>query len=42
MYKYYPHRGDRMRTRNNIKKEDIVEDIGMSIPRIYVALKINK
>jgi hypothetical protein len=38
MYKHFPHRGDGMKTLHNIKKEDIVEDMGKRMPRIYAAL----
>jgi hypothetical protein len=39
MYKYFPHRGDKMRTLHSIKKKDIVEDVGKIMPRIYAALE---
>jgi hypothetical protein len=38
IYKYCPHWVDRMRIVHNIKKEDIVENMGRNMPRIYVAL----
>jgi predicted aspartyl protease len=38
MYKYCPHKGDRMRTVHNIQEVDTVEDMGRSMPRIYAAL----
>ena len=39
MYKYCPHKGDRMRIVHNLKEADIVEDMGRSVPRIYVTLE---
>jgi hypothetical protein len=38
MYKYCPHQRDKMKTMHSIKKEDMVEDMGKNMPRIYVAL----
>jgi hypothetical protein len=38
MYKYCPHKGDRMRTVHNIQEVNTVEDMGRSMPRIYAAL----
>jgi hypothetical protein len=38
MYKYFPHRGDKMKTMHSIKKEETIEDVGRSMPRIYAAL----
>jgi hypothetical protein len=39
MYKYCPHKGDRMRIAHNLKEADIVEDMGRSVPRIYATLE---
>jgi hypothetical protein len=38
MYKYCPHRGDKMKTLHSIKQEETIEDVGKSMPRIYAAL----
>jgi hypothetical protein len=38
MYKYYPHRGDNMNTFHSIKREEILEDVGKNMPRIYASL----
>jgi len=38
MYIYCPHWRDKIRTLHIIKQEKIVEDVGGSIPRLYVAL----
>jgi hypothetical protein len=38
MYKYYPHRGDKKKTLHKIKEEEMVEDVGKRMPRIYAAL----
>jgi hypothetical protein len=39
MYKYFPHREDKMRTLHNIQEATIVEDMGINIPRIYASLE---
>jgi hypothetical protein len=39
MYKYFPHREDKMRTLHNIQEATTVEDMGKNIPRIYAALE---
>jgi hypothetical protein len=39
MYKYFPHKGDKMKTMHKIQEATIVEDMGRSIPRIYVSLE---
>jgi hypothetical protein len=38
LYKDCPHKRDRMRTMHNIEEDNIVNDMGRSMPRIYVAL----
>jgi hypothetical protein len=38
MYKDCPHKGDNMRTMNNIEESNTMDDVGNSMPRIYVAL----
>jgi hypothetical protein len=42
MYKDFSHSGDKMRTAHNIKHEDIVEDVGRNILRIYANLDNRK
>jgi hypothetical protein len=39
MHKYCPHKGDRMRIVHNLQEVDRVEDMGRSVPRIYVTLE---
>jgi hypothetical protein len=42
MYRYCPHKGDKMRTMHDIQEATTVEDVGRvgrSIPMIYVALE---
>jgi hypothetical protein len=39
MYKDCTHRGDKKKIFHGIKKEEIVEDMGKTMPRIYVALE---
>jgi hypothetical protein len=39
LYEDYPHKEDRMRSMHNIQEFDIVDDVGRSMPRIYVALE---
>jgi hypothetical protein len=38
MYKYFPHKGDRMRIVHKLGEVDTMEDMGRSMPRIYVVL----
>jgi hypothetical protein len=38
LYRDFPHKGERMRTIHNIQDVDIVKYMGISMPRIYVAL----
>jgi hypothetical protein len=33
MYKYCPHKGDRMRIVHNLQEVDTMEDMGRSVPR---------
>jgi hypothetical protein len=37
-YKYFPHINDKVRAVHNVHQEEIVEDMGNRIPRIYAAL----
>jgi len=38
MHKYYPHQGDKMKNLHRIKKEETIEDMEKSVPRIYSTL----
>jgi len=38
MYTSFPHQGESMNTMHNIKKEETIEDVGKSMPRIYASL----
>jgi hypothetical protein len=39
MYKYFPQKEHKMKTLHNIQEDNIVEDKGINIPRIYEALE---
>jgi hypothetical protein len=39
MYRDFSHRGEKVRTVHNVKQDETVEDMGRSVPRIYVALE---
>jgi hypothetical protein len=38
MFRDCPHRGGKMRTVHNVKQDEIVEDMGRNVPRIYASL----
>jgi len=38
MYRDFPHRGEKLRTIHNVHQVDIVEEMGINVPRIYVSL----
>jgi hypothetical protein len=38
MYRDFPHRGEKVRIVHNVQQDDIVEDMGINVPRIYAAL----
>jgi hypothetical protein len=38
IYKYCPHRGDKMRIVHRINQEEAIEDMGRSMPTIYATL----
>jgi hypothetical protein len=42
MYRDCPHRGEKVRTVHNVKRYEIVEDMCISVPRIYAALNKKK
>jgi hypothetical protein len=41
-YKYYPHKNGKARTVHNVQQDEIVEDMGSRMPRIYVNLDNKK
>jgi hypothetical protein len=38
MFKYCPHRGEKMRIVHNVKQTETMEDMVRNVPRIYAAL----
>jgi hypothetical protein len=38
MYRYCPHRGEKMRNFHNVQQDETVEDMGRNVPRIYASL----
>jgi hypothetical protein len=38
MYRYFPHRGEKVRIVHNVQQTDTVEDMGKNVPRIYATL----
>jgi hypothetical protein len=38
MFKYCPHKGEKGRIVHNVQQDEIVEDMGRKIPKIYEAL----
>jgi hypothetical protein len=38
MYRDCPHKGENMRTVHNVQQADIVEDMGINVPRIHASL----
>ena len=42
MFIDFPHRGERVRTIHNVKQDEIMEDMGINVPRIYAALDNKK
>jgi hypothetical protein len=39
MYKYFPHKEDKMLTLHNIQESTTIEGMGKNIPRIYASLE---
>jgi len=37
-YRYFSHKSDKVRVVHNVQQEEIVGDMGRSVPRIYAAL----
>ena len=42
MFRYCPHRGEKVRIVHNVQQDEIVEDMGKNVPRIYAALDNKK
>jgi hypothetical protein len=42
MYKYFPHRSERVKIVHNAQQDEIVEDMGINVPNIYASLDKNK
>jgi len=42
MFIDFPHRGEKVRIVHNVKQDEIMEDIGRNVRRIYVALDNKK
>jgi hypothetical protein len=42
MYRYCPHRGEKVRTVHNVQQAKTMEDMGISVPRIYATLHNKK
>jgi hypothetical protein len=38
MYRYFPHRSEKVRTNHNVKQDEIMEDMCINVPKIYAAL----
>jgi hypothetical protein len=41
MYRYFPHRGEKVRTIHNVQEDETMEDMGRNVSGIYAAL-VNK
>jgi hypothetical protein len=39
MFIYCPHRGEKVRNVHNVQQAEIVEDMGINVPRIYASLE---
>jgi hypothetical protein len=42
MFRDFPHRGEKVRNFHNVHQDEIVEDMGINVPRIYAALDNKK
>jgi hypothetical protein len=42
MFRYCPHRGEKVRTAHNLQQDETMEDMGINVPRIYAALDNKK
>jgi F0F1-type ATP synthase beta subunit len=39
MFKYFPHRGEKVRIVHNVQQVETMEDMGRNVPSIYAALE---
>jgi hypothetical protein len=39
MFRYFPHRGEKVRTVHNVQQDETMEDMGRNVPRIYATLE---
>jgi len=42
MYRDFPRRSERVKTPHNMQKDEIIEDVGRSVPKIYATLDKKK
>jgi hypothetical protein len=42
MFRDFPQRGEKGRNFHNVQQDEIVEDMGRNVPRIYATLEKNK
>ena len=42
MFRDCPHRGEKVRTVHNVQQDEIVEDMGRNVPRIYASMENKK
>jgi type III secretory pathway component EscV len=42
MFRDCPHKGEKVRIVHNVQRDEIVEDMGINVPRIYVSLDNNQ
>jgi hypothetical protein len=42
MFRYCPHKGEKVRIVHNVKQTEMVEEMGRNVPRIYAALDNNQ
>jgi hypothetical protein len=42
MYRYFPHREERVKTSHNVQQDNIIEDMGKSMARIYATFDNKK
>jgi hypothetical protein len=38
MYKYFPHKGDKVRIFHNVQQAKTMEDMDINVPKIYAAM----
>jgi hypothetical protein len=39
IFRYCPHRSEKVKTVHNLQQDEIMEDMGRNVPSIYVALE---